>query len=73
LRRGVMWRKRSFGSQSERGLRFTERILTVVTTLRQQNRDVLVYLTAACEAQHLGLPPPSLLPLDSQADLISTN
>jgi transposase len=73
LRRGVMWRKRSFGSQSERGLRFTERILTVVTTLRQQNRDVLAYLTAACEAQHLGLPPPSLLPLDSQADLISTN
>jgi transposase len=73
LRRGVIWRKRSFGSQSERGLRFTERILSVVTTLRQQNRNVLTYLTAACEAQHLGLPAPSLLPVDSQADLISTN
>jgi transposase len=36
LRRGVLWRKRSFGSQSERGLRFAERMLTVVTTLRQQ-------------------------------------
>lgn len=36
LRRGVLWRKRSFGSQSDRGLRFTERILTTVTTLRQQ-------------------------------------
>jgi hypothetical protein len=30
-------------------------------------------LTAACEAQHFGLPAPSLLPVDSQADLISTN
>jgi hypothetical protein len=33
----------------------------------------LAYLTAACEAQHFGLPAPSLLPVDSQADLISTN
>ncbi len=63
LRRAVLWRKRSFGSQSERGLRFTERVLTVVTTLRQQQRDVLAYLTAACQALHLGLPAPSLLPI----------
>ncbi|MBX3060355.1 MAG: IS66 family transposase [Anaerolineae bacterium] len=73
LRRGVLWRKRSFGSQSERGLRFTERILTVVTTLRQQNRNVLTYLTAACEAQHFGLPAPSLLPVGDQTDSIYTN
>lgn len=63
LRRAVLWRKRSFGSQSERGLRFTERVLTVVTTLRQQQRNVLAYLTAACQALHLGLPAPSLLPV----------
>jgi hypothetical protein len=68
LRRGVLWRKRSFGSQSDRGLRFTERILTVVTTLRQQDRNVLDYLTAACQAQILGLPAPSLLPLSLQSD-----
>jgi transposase len=68
LRRGVLWRKRSFGSQSERGLRFTEQILTVVTTLRQQKRNVLEYLTAACQAHHLGLPAPSLLPLPVQSD-----
>jgi transposase len=73
LRRGVLWRKRSFGSQSERGLRFTERMLTVVTTLRQQKRDVLAYLTAACEAQHLGLPAPSLLPLAHHAEASCTN
>lgn len=73
LRRGVLWRKRSFGSQSERGLRFTERILTTVTTLRQQQRNVLDFLALACQAQHLGLPAPSLLPVNPDADLIFTN
>jgi len=73
LRRGVLWRKRSFGSQSERGLRFTERILTVVTTLRQQERNVLEYVTAACQAQHFGLPAPSLLPVGHSDDYIYTD
>ena len=73
LRRGVLWRKRSFGSQSDRGLRFTERILTTVTTLRQQKRNVLDFLALACQAQHLGLPAPSLLPASSDADLVFTN
>ena len=62
LRRAVLWRKRSFGSQSERGLRFTERILTVVSSLRKQQRNVLDFLVLACQNHHLGLPPPSLLP-----------
>lgn len=48
LRRAVLWRKKSFGTQSETGSRFVERILTAVTSLRQQGRDVLEYLTAAC-------------------------
>lgn len=48
LRRAVLWRRKSFGTQSEAGSRFVERILTVVTTLRQQGRNVLEYLTAAC-------------------------
>jgi transposase len=50
LRRAVLWRKKSFGTQSEAGSRFVERILTAVTTLRQQGRDVLAYLTAVCAA-----------------------
>lgn len=73
LRRGVLWRKRSFGSQSDRGLRFTERILTTVTTLRQQQRNVLEFLALACHAQHLGLPAPSLLPVNSEVDPAFTN
>ncbi|MBA2731642.1 MAG: IS66 family transposase [Acidobacteria bacterium] len=48
LRRAVLWRRKSFGTQSAAGSHFVERILTVVTTLRQQGRDVLGYLTAAC-------------------------
>ena len=50
LRRAVLWRRRSFGTQSEAGSQFVERILPTVTTLRQQHRDVLDYLTTACAA-----------------------
>ena len=64
LRRGVIWRRRSFGTQSEAGSRFVERTLTIVTTLRQQNRDVLDYLIAACKARTLGAAVPSLLPVN---------
>lgn len=62
LRRGVIWRKHSFGTQSKTGTLFVERILTTVMTLRQQKRNVLDYLTTACEATTLGFPAPSLLP-----------
>ena len=62
LRHGVLWRKSSFGTQSAQGSRFAERIMTVIATLRQQNRNVLDYLTTACEAALCGEAPPSLLP-----------
>ena len=62
LRRAVLWRRRSFGTQSEAGSRFVERMLTTVTTLRQQKRDVLDYLTDACAAAIRGDKSPSLLP-----------
>jgi hypothetical protein len=65
LRRAVLWRRRSFGTQSEAGSQFVERILTTVTTLRQQRRDVLDYLTASCTAAICKTPAPSLLPLTS--------
>jgi len=65
LRRAVVWRRRSFGTQSVGGSRFVERLLTVVTTLRQQDRDVLDYLTMACTAAQCGQQAPSLLPTSS--------
>lgn len=61
VRPAVLWRKGSFGTDSENGSRFVERILTVVTTLRLQKRNVLDFLTAACEARLRGERPPSLL------------
>jgi transposase len=62
LRRGVLWRKRSFGTQSEQGSLFVERILTAVLTLRQQKRDVLEFLTQVCLANISASHSPSLLP-----------
>ena len=61
LRRGVLWRKNAFGSQSEAGCRFVERLLTVVQTRRLQGRSVLGYLYKALVAHRKGLPTPSLL------------
>ena len=66
LRRLVLWRRRSFGTQSDAGSRFVERMMTAVTTLRQQDRDVLDYLAAACAAAIRGERVPSLLPDHSQ-------
>ena len=66
IRPGVLWRKGSFGTQSEEGSRFVESMMTVVATLKQQQRNVLEYLTAACEAALRGEAAPSLLPARDQ-------
>ena len=67
IRPGVLWRKGSFGTQSAEGSRFVEAMMTVVATLKQQHRNVLDYLTAACEATLRGEPAPSLLPLPTES------
>jgi transposase len=61
LRHGVIWRKTSYGTDSERGSRFVERMLTAVATCRQRGRDVLGFLTACLGARLAGTPAPSLL------------
>jgi transposase len=66
LRPGVLWRTGSFGTQSEEGSRFVESMMTVVTTLKQQQRNVLEYLTEACKAALRGDAAPSLLPTSDQ-------
>ena len=62
LRPAVLWRKGSFGTQSDAGARFVERLLTVTATCRQQGRSTLDYLTAVCTATQAGGAAPSLLP-----------
>jgi transposase len=64
LRGAVLWRKGCFGNQSENGSRFTERILTTVATLRQQNRNIVEYVVAAIQAHRIGQSAPSILPVD---------
>jgi transposase len=60
LRAFVLWRKRSFGTQSERGNAFAERLMTVAHTARKQRKNVLEFLVACCTAARDGTRPPSL-------------
>ena len=64
IRPGVLWRKGSFGTHSAQGSRFVEAMMTVVATLKQQQRHPLDYLTAACETALRDEAVPSLLPTD---------
>jgi transposase len=50
LRAFVLWRKRSFGTQSDRGNLFAERAMTVAHTARKQKVNVLCFFTACCRA-----------------------
>ena len=61
LRKGVLWRKRAFGCQSDNGCRFVERILTVTQTLRLQGRNIFDYLHRALVAHRTGQPAPRLV------------
>src|SRR5512135_299866 len=67
LRPGVIYRKLSGGTDSEAGSRFVERLLTVVAPCRQQDINVLEYLTRCYQAHLDGQPVPSLLPASPTA------
>lgn len=62
IRYYVIWRKLSFGTQSERGNLFVERMMSVTTTCRLQERNQYHYITAAVDAYLKKQPYPSLLP-----------
>ncbi|NEX60191.1 IS66 family transposase [Noviherbaspirillum galbum] len=62
LRRFVIWRKISFGTQSPRGSRYVERIMTVAGSCRLQGRNVLCILTRAIQAHWGHGTAPSLVP-----------
>ena len=62
LRTAVIWRKTSFGTQSQRGSQFVSRLMTVTTSLKAQGRNILDFLAHACLAARTGKEPPSLLP-----------
>ncbi len=62
LRPFVLWRKTSYGSQSERGCLFAQRIMTVAHSLRLQKRSVFAFLVDACHASIHDGSSPTLLP-----------
>lgn len=63
LRKGVLWRKGSFGSDSESGSRFVERMLTVAETLKVQKRNVIDFIHQSIVTFKTGETQPSLVPI----------
>ena len=70
LRPAVIWRRTSFGTQSQNGSQFVARMLTVTTSLKAQGRNILDFLSQACLAARSGKAPPSLLPQDEQTEIL---
>lgn len=64
LRAFVLWRKRSFGTQSKRGNHFAERLMTIAHTARKQSKNMLAFLTACCRARCDSGAVPSLFSVD---------
>jgi transposase len=62
LRPAVIWRKKSFGSDSVGGCVFVERVLSVIQTLRLRKQNMLAYLTGAVAAHRAGTPVPAIGP-----------
>jgi transposase len=60
LRGAVIYRKLSLGSQSERGERSTERLLSASITCRLRKQSLFAYLTEAIAAHARGDPIPAL-------------
>jgi transposase len=61
IRPAVIWRRTSFGSDSAAGSEFVSRLLTVVSSLNLQERNVLDFLVESISATRSGAIPPSLL------------
>ena len=59
IRPAVIWRRTSFGSQTQAGSDFVARMLTVVTTLRYEQRNILEFMTRAVVAARVGKPAQS--------------
>ena len=62
LRPAVLWRKQSFGANSQNGSQFVARMMTTVTSLKAQQRSVFDFLSNAVKASRHGFPKPSLIP-----------
>ena len=57
LRFAVCWRKRSYGNVSDKGLRWTERILSVRQTCRLKSKSTFPVLVHAIDSHFKGVAP----------------
>ena len=60
IRSYVLWRKSSFGTQSDRGDLFVERMMTITTTCKLQKRNRYDYINSAVAAHLRNEPAPSI-------------
>lgn len=60
LRHGVIWRKLSYGTQSEEGERFVERVMTIAMTLKKRAQNSFEYFTSCFQAFIFGEHPPPI-------------
>ena len=58
LRKLVIWRKKSYGTRSNRGKKFVERVTTVAQTIRKHSGNVLRFIQRAVECFYLQILPP---------------
>lgn len=62
LRHIVLWRKTSYGTQSEAGSRFLERAVSIWMTLKKQGRHTLSFFEQAYRASfNLQIKPPTII------------
>jgi len=62
LRKIVLWRKKSYGTRSDRGKRFVERISSVTSTARKAGRNILSFVSEAVSCFYLGDSAPHIRP-----------
>lgn len=61
IRKYVIYRKLSYGTQSARGSRFIERIFSISATCKQQGKNTIAYIKQTIINFNSGLSPPELL------------
>jgi len=58
LRKIVLWRKKSYGTRSEKGQHFVEKISSICGTLRRAQKKIMAFINDAVSAFYSGMEAP---------------
>jgi transposase len=61
IRHAVIWRKKCFGTQSDRGMLYVERILSVIKTCHQQRLNCFDFIKQSLFTNRMGVRHLSLI------------